>query len=244
MSGIFDVNISCGRWPFRRLPDSELPDLVKTLKSFGITGGIVRSLEAPFSMNINEENEALLAACDGMENFIPAVAVRPEFGLWREVSGKVAALYPSYHQYSLTSPEALKMISGLLAKDIVPLIVLREEDERGQHPLCKVTAVPAGEINELAGMFPDKPFIAVNLYASEYAQLTANNIYADIAFAETFPAIAEPVALLGSQRLVFGSHAPFFCTGAAVSKLSYGKLSASDVENISYKNVERILYGK
>ncbi|MBE6364783.1 MAG: hypothetical protein E7053_03400 [Lentisphaerae bacterium] len=244
MSGIFDVNISCGRWPFRRLPDSELPELVKVLKKFGITGGIVRSLEAPFSMNINEENDILLERCAGMENFIPALAVRPEFGLWRKFSGKVAALYPSYHQYKLTSPEALEMISGLLDKNVVPLIVLREEDERGQHPLCKVAAVPAKEINELAEMFPDKPFIAVNLYAYEYAQLTAKNIYADIAFAETFPAIAEPVALLGSQNLVFGSHSPFFCTGAAVSKLSYDKLSENDVANIAYKNMERVLYGK
>ena len=244
MSGIFDVNLSCGRWPFRRLPDQDLPQLTDMLDKFGINGGIVRSLEAPFSMNINEENEALLERCAGLEKFIPAVAVRPEFSLWKEVSGRVAALYPSYHQYSLTSPEAVEMISGLLEKNIVPLIVLREEDERGQHPLCKVTAVPTAEINELAGMFPDKPFIAVNLYGYEYAQLTADNIYADIAFAETFPAIAEPVALRGSQRLVFGSHAPFFCAGSAVSKLSYGKLSASDVENISYKNMERILYGK
>ncbi|MBR7120703.1 MAG: hypothetical protein IKC94_00490 [Lentisphaeria bacterium] len=245
MNGIFDVNISCGRWPFRRLPDSELPELAAVLKNFGIHGGIVRSLEAPFSMNINEENEILLKRCDGMENFIPAVAVRPEFGLWREVSGKVAALYPSYHQYSLFAPETLEMISGLLAKDIVPLIVIREEDERGQNPLCKVAAVPADEINELAKMFPEKPFIAVNAYAWEYSKFTAENLYVDIAFAEAFPALAGAAAeTVGPGRLVFGSHAPFFCVGAEVSKLSYSKFSKEDVKNISYKNMERILYGK
>ena len=110
--------------------------------------------------------------------------------------------------------------------------------------MCKVPPVDLGEINELAGTFPEKPFIVLNAYSGELQKLTAENIYADIAFADGFPALRKAVEFFPACRMLFGSHAPFFCAGSAVSKLSYGKLSANDVENISYKNMERILYGK
>ena len=136
------------------------------------------------------------------------------------------------------------MVSGLISKGVTPLIVIREEDERGQNPLCKVAAVPISEIDGLAKLFPETTFIAVNAYAYEYNSVTAENVCIDIAFAEAFPALATSVEAIGCQRLLFGSHAPFFCTGAAVSKLTYGKLNEEDVENIAHKNIERILYGK
>ena len=47
---IFDVNLSTGKWPFRRLPLEKLADLDAALADAGITGGLVRSLDAPFSL--------------------------------------------------------------------------------------------------------------------------------------------------------------------------------------------------
>jgi hypothetical protein len=161
---IFDVNLSTGQWPFRRLPLADTDQMLAKLKEAGISGGLVRSLEAPFSLNINEENDLLYEKLKNHPDFIPLPAVRPDFGLWKEINAPAAALYPSYHQYSLTSPECVEMIRALLAKNITPVIVVREEDERGQHPLCKVSPVSFDEINELAEMFPDKKFIVLNIY--------------------------------------------------------------------------------
>ena len=45
----FDVNLSTGRWPFRQLPLEELENMSRKLEASGITGGMVRSMEAPFS---------------------------------------------------------------------------------------------------------------------------------------------------------------------------------------------------
>ena len=77
----FDVNLSTGRWPFRQLPLEELKNMSRKLEASGITGGMVRSLEAPFSMNIYEANEKLFDACRAFPQFIPVPAVRPDFGL-------------------------------------------------------------------------------------------------------------------------------------------------------------------
>ena len=242
MTKILDVNLSVGRWPFRRLPLEEAAALDSALEKAGISGGLVRSLEAPFAMNVYEANEALQEACRPFPKLTPLPAVRPDFGLWREVSGPAAVLYPNYHQYSLLSAEALEMVGALIARKIVPVIVIREEDERGQHPLCKVPPVFAAEINALAAKFPDSPFIALNAYAGEFKAFTAPNLYADIAFAETFPALAYTVENFGTERLLFGSHAPFFCLHSELSKLEYEKLTEAQFSAIAFKNHERIFH--
>ncbi|MBO5822186.1 MAG: hypothetical protein J6R86_04155 [Lentisphaeria bacterium] len=241
---IFDVNLSTGNWPFRVLPLEKLEDLQVKLEVSGISGGIVRSLEAPFSLNICEANEKLASACKDFPQFFIAPAVRPDFGLYREIDTKFAVLYPNYHQYSLLDEMCLEMVEFLLGKNIVPVIAVREEDERGQHPLCKVPPVPVAEVNELASKFPGKPFIVLNCYTGELAKLTAENIYADIAFADGFPALARATEFFAPERMLFGTHAPFFCVNAAVSKLQYEKLDDHTVEKIVYGNIERMINGR
>ena len=244
MMKIFDVNLSTGRWPFRDLPLENMEDLKVKLTVSGISGGLVRSLEAPFSMNIYEANDKLLKNCQNFPEFTVAPAVRPDFGLWRELSAKAAVLYPNYHQYSLLSDECVEMVRGLLAKNIVPVIPVREEDERGQHPLCKVSPVSVAEINTLAAMFTDKPFVVLNCYSGEFAALTSENIYADFAFADGFPALARTLENFPAARLLFGSHAPFFCISSELSKLRYEQLNDTDISEIVYKNAERIFNGQ
>ena len=244
MMRIFDVNLSTGRWPFRDLPLENLSDLKAKLAVSGISGGVVRSLEAPFSMNIYEANEKLFVVCKDFPEFLPAPAVRPDFGLWRDIETGFAVLYPNYHQYSLISAECMEMVKSLLAKNVVPIIPVREEDERGQHPLCKVPPVDLGEINELAGTFPEKPFIVLNAYSGELQKLTAENIYADIAFADGFPALRKAVEFFPACRMLFGSHAPFFCVNAAVSKLQYEKLTPQIIDQMICGNMERIINEK
>ena len=244
MMKIFDVNLSAGRWLFRDLPLENLEDLKVKLSVSGISGGVVRSLEAPFSMNIYEANEKLFSACKDFPEFFPAPAVRPDFGLYREIESKFAVLYPNYHQYSLQDAETLTMVQLLLDKNIIPMIAVREEDERGQHPLCKVPPVPVAEINELARKFPGKPFIVLNCYSGELGALTAENIYADIAFADGFPALARAAEFFPPERMLFGTHAPFFCVNAALSKLQYEKLDDDNIAQIVSGNIERMMNGR
>ena len=244
MNKVFDVNLSVGRWPFRRLPLENPARLTAALRAAGISGGLVRSLEAPFAMNIYEANDELYDLCRNHPELIPVPAVRPDFGLWRDIKAPAAALFPSYHQYSLLDPGTLEMVGALLEKKILPMIVIREEDERGQHPLCKVPPVPVAEINRLAEHFPGKPIAALNAYAGEFRFFTAPNLYADLAFSETFPALAYTVENFGTERLLFGSHAPFFCLHSELSKLDWPQLSPEQISNISSKKIERLLYGK
>ena len=66
----------------------------------------------------------------------------------------------------------------------------------------------------------------------------------DIAFAETFHALAFVVEVFGTDRLLFGSHAPFFCIHSEISKLDYGKLTEDQAAAVASKNYERIFHGR
>ena len=83
--------------------------------------------------------------------------------------------------------------------------------------------------------------IVLNAYSGELQGLTAENIYADIAFADGFPALRKAVEFFPASRMLFGSHAPFFCVNAALSKLQYEKLTPEIIDRMVSGNIERIL---
>lgn len=213
---IFDVNLSLGRWPFRPSVAETMPELAKLLQKHGISGGLVRSAQAPFSADPEEENRRLAACCTNFPGFVPLPAVHPAYDFWKRGQFAAAALYPSFHGYRLTSRAALTMARRLAAAGTMLVVVMREEDERGQHPLCKVKARPAAEVARFASLLPNAKILVLNAYWTEVMSWQEPNLYSDCAMVEAFPALCD----VPTERLVFGSHSPFLCTGAALAKVT------------------------
>jgi len=213
---IFDVNLSLGRWPFRPSSAETMPELSKLLHKHGITGGLVRSAEAPFSADPEEENRRLAERCAAVPGFIPLPAVHPAYDFRQRGHFAAAALYPSFHGYRLTSRPALTMARSLAAAGTLLVLVMREEDERGQHPLCKVKPHPAAEVASFAALLPEAKILVLNAYWVEVTSWREPNLHSDCAMVEAFPALRE----VPPERLVFGSHSPFLCTGAAIAKVN------------------------
>ena len=218
----FDVNLSVGRWPFRPLLHSEMGELVPYLARYGIEGGLLRSAEGAFSSDPEAENETLLNRCDGYKNFIPLLIANPfykSFRQWKNVSA--AVLYPGFQRFSLTDPETFEMGKTLAAQGTkIIAVVMREEDERAQHPLCKIPAVTVDSLELFARGLPEVSVIALNAYVSEALKFTAPNLYCDTACIEGFPALGPLEAKEKCGKLLFGTHAPFLCASAGISKVA------------------------
>ncbi|MGE4565945.1 MAG: hypothetical protein AB7F32_13805, partial [Victivallaceae bacterium] len=178
--------------------------------------GLVRSAEAPFSADPEEENRRLAERCAGFPGFVPLPAVHPAYGFWQQGHFAAAALYPSFHGYRLTSRAALAMARRLAAAGTLLVLVMREEDERGQHPLCKVKPPPAAEVARFAALLPEAKILVLNACWPEVMNLQEANLYSDCAMVEAFPALHG----IPPERLVFGSHSPFLCPGAALAKVT------------------------
>ena len=240
---IFDVNVSLGVWPFRPLRFTTPAGLFQHLAEYGITAGLVRSAAAPFTADLDAANVQLSQVCRGTD-FIPVPAVRPEYGNWRALlGGPAVALYPTFHNFSLSAPATLEMAATLAASGTALVIILREEDERGQHPHCRIPSLPAREPDEFARRLPPATVMVLNGYLPEIVQWTAPNLYSDFAFAEAFPSLPTLLKGFPAERLLFGSHSPFFYTSAAIAKLAGAELDHKTIEKIQADNLKGIIYG-
>ena len=237
---MFDVNLSLGRWPFR---PSELENrcmLASYLSKHGVTGGLVRSAEAVFSRAPDLDNQRLFSQCQDWPGFLPLPVVHPEWSFWKEFSKvPAAALYPTFHSYSLTAGATIDMARALARRGLLSVVVLREEDERAQHPLCRVPKLAVAELDAFAQALGNTPVLALNAYLGEILASQATNLHFDLAFAEGFPTLPALLDKLGSKRLLLGSHAPYFCVSAALVKLE--RSSSEDMENIVSRNATRLL---
>ena len=217
-----DVNLSVGRWPFRPLPHATMADLATHLRKFGIVGGLVRTAEGAFSSDPETENRRLVEICRTWPGFLPLPVANPFYGYWHAWRNVPAAvLYPGFQRFSLLAPETLTMARRLVAQGTrILAVVVREEDERAQHPLCRIPAVSAAALETFAWNLPETTVIALNCYGWEAMTFTAPNLYCDTAFVEGFPALAPLAEPLRRRRVLFGSHAPFFCVSAGLSKVA------------------------
>lgn len=214
----FDHNLSWGRWPFRDFLFDNFAEFRAALAAFGITGGLVRSAEAHFNADLYACNDRLRAAVEG--NFRAVPAVHPDYPCWREETAPAVALHSNFHSYALTNPGAFEMLGHFAARKMLAVIPIREEDSRGQHCRAIVPPVPVAEIAAVAEAFPELEILVLNGFADELDKLAYPNVFYDFAFVERFDTLRANAGKLDAKRLVFGSHAPFFYPGAAISKLN------------------------
>lgn len=247
---ILDMNISWGHWPFQEFGFSKLPEMIHVLVKTGIRGGLIRSAEAAFAPDLELCNRKLFEALKGSDAFIPVPTVSPFYSEWKALcdSGKasVCAIFPGYHGYSVLSDEFAALVETFEKKKLALLIVVRQEDERAHHKLCKIPSVPIHEINELGKRYPGLRMICLNCYFGELQPLLKNapNISADIAFVETLNTMDRVIEKIGCQQMVFGSHTPFFYTEAALRKLRDSSADEKIMQAIAFQNAQRILNGK
>src|SRR5690606_19161374 len=103
-------------------------------------------------------------------------------------------------------------------------VALKMEDERTQHPLLPVPAVDPAPLLELLPKHPAVPVVLLNalkdIRGETLAKLaTAENVFFEIAFLEGVGAVERLIEQVPYERLLFGSHFPFFYLEAARLKL-------------------------
>jgi predicted TIM-barrel fold metal-dependent hydrolase len=229
MSGIIDVNVWLGAWPFQYFHDSSARALERRLESEGIVEALVGSPEAAFNPDCSAVNLRLARRLAGSSRLHPVPALNPTMGDWRDIlerargEGRAAIrLFPTYHVYDLASKEALTAIEQIARSGKLALFLqMRMEDERTQHPLCRVPGLPTETIADVARRFPELPVVALcPCYheAVELAKATAN-VHMDLSHVETLRTLASLLGEVPAERILFGSHAPFLTPRAAVMKL-------------------------
>ncbi len=255
---MIDTNVHLFRWPFRRLIGDDPADLVARLRKQGVTQVWAGSFEALLCRDIGGVNMRLAAACReyGANFLVPFGCVDPKLPDWEEELHRCREdhhmpgirLYPNYHGYTLTDPDFVKLLTMAAQQKLVVQIALSMEDPRTQFPLMQVTPVDPAPLVDLITRIPNLQLMLLNArsWAADPTPKTqqilkAENVYFDIATNEGVGGLARLIAATSPDRVVFGSHYPFFYFESAVLKVRSAALPRDQEQALYDGNARRLL---
>jgi predicted TIM-barrel fold metal-dependent hydrolase len=253
---IVDVNISLSQWPTRRLPLDDTRLLADELLRHQVTQAWASTFDAILHNDIAAANERLASECRSVENDLlqPVGAINPGLPNWEddvkrcdEFFGMLGVrLLPGYHNYSLDDPRFAQLLMLAKNRKMFVQIAVRQEDPRTQHPLLSVKDVDLKPLLPLLSDFSDIPIILLNALSSSNSELhgslaAAGQVWFDIATLEGLAGLERQIRSLPAERILFGSHSPFFVFDAARFKLQESELPAPVIEQISHSNAGLLL---
>jgi predicted TIM-barrel fold metal-dependent hydrolase len=251
-----DVNISLFQYPTRRWLLDETKSLVEFLKSKGVTQAWAGSFEGLLHNDVAAVNERLAAECRKTkeEFLIPFGTVNPQLPDWEddlrrchEVHGmRGIRLSPNYHGYGLDSPNAASLLKLANDRKLIVQIPVRMEDPRTQHRLLSVPDIDMKPLISILESLPQLRVVIVNGLMSLSTDLQsrlvqAGRIYFDIATLEGIGGITRLMKTVPADRILFGSHAPFFVWESAELKLKESPLPEPFVEQFRRTNAIGLL---
>jgi predicted TIM-barrel fold metal-dependent hydrolase len=261
---IIDTNVHIFDWPFRKLKYADPAALVTKLRQHRIAQAWAGNFEAVLNKQLDAANRRLAAACraqgDGI--LLPIGSVNPAWPDWQEDLRRCheqyrmpgVRLYPAYHGYTLDHPELVNLLADAGKRSLLVQIVLRLEDERVHH-----AALDVGSVNTtpLAAALQRSPDTKVQLLSAA-GTILGNNLPAlvrdtkvtfDIAAIEGNGGLGRVIegkllgfrAAIPVERLLFGSHAPFFPCESALLKLFESPLELQQLQPLMNGNARRLM---
>jgi uncharacterized protein len=256
---IIDANVSLSRWPFRRLAGDDAPDLVARLRKQGVTQAWAGSFDGMLHRDIGGVNARLAADCrtHGKDFLLPFGSINPKLPDWQEDVRRCSEdfrmpgirLHPNYHVYELTDPAFAELLKLATARRLIVQIALSMEDVRTQHPLLRVSPVNVAPLPDIVKREPGARVVLLNWTPAMREQrlqsfVDAGQIYFDIAMVEGVGGVARLVEKLPAQRVLFGSHAPFFYLQSAMLKMQESGLPEDQKKALFEGNARRVLAGR
>ena len=253
-SALIDTNVSLGRWPFRRLPLDETAALAAKLRSNGVAQAWAGSFDALLHKNISAVNARLAGECrESGGLFVPIGALNPMQPGWEEDLRRCVEehsmpgirLHPNYHGYKLSDPIFERVLELAGERGLLVQIAVTMEDERTLHPLVNVPATDTAPLTALARKFPRVRLQLLNAFRTlrgkPVLDLAAAGVRFEIATLEGVAGVGNLLAQLDADRLLFGSHAPFFYFESALLKLKESAFTEVQLRAVSEGNARQFL---
>ena len=253
---IIDTNVNLSRWPFRRLPCDELPSLLEKLRECGVTETWAGSFDGVFHKDIGAVNARLVDDCRKSRPVLlrPFGSVNPTLPDWREDLRRCheeynmpgIRLHPAYHGYRLDDPVFVELLTRAQRRGLIVQLVVRIEDPRMQHPLMRVPDVDTKPLLCLLDACPGLRLVLLGalqtLRGEAITQLIrAGEVYFEISMLEGVGGISKLLGHVPGDRILFGSHSPFFILESAILKLQESELPPARVNAITHQNAQRLL---
>jgi predicted TIM-barrel fold metal-dependent hydrolase len=252
---LIDTNVTLSRWPCRRLPLDETPALVARLRSQGVKQAWAGSFDGLLHKDIASVNARLAEDCrkHGRGLLVPFGSINPRLPDWEDDLRRCQEehkmpgirLHPNYQGYKLDEPAFAKLLDVARERGLIVQLVVTMEDERTQHPLMRAPHVEVTPLLALLASRSNLRMVLLNWSRGVSSALltklsAAGQVYFDIATLEGVGGVANLLKQVPADRVVFGSHAPFFYLESAVLKLKESALSEPQATSIRAGNARRL----
>ena len=261
---IIDCNVHLFDWPFRKLKYARTEALAAKLRKHRITRAWAGNFEAVLHTQFDAANRRLAEECrsKGDGTFVPIGTVDPGGPDWEEDLRRCheqyrmpgVRLYPAYHGYGLDHADFAKLLAETAKRGLLVQIVLRMEDERCHHPALVIGAVDVEPLVEVLRKLPQAKVQLINaagalLGKSVPALVRETQVMFDIAAVEGNGGLGRLIdgknysyrGAIPVERLVFGSHAPFFPCESALLKLFESPLTRDQLRPLMNANARRLI---
>ena len=262
--GIVDTNINLFGWPFRKLKYADTTALVAKLKKHRVIEAWAGSFEALLHKDMAGVNERLAAECraKGAGLLRPFGAVNLAWPDWEEDVRRCHEVYkmpglrihPGYQPYDLSHPDLKRLVAIARERGLILQIVFQMEDPRVHHPLIVLREAPAAPLVAVLKAEPEAKVQLLhftgNVQGSDLnALMTQTKAAIDISRWEGNGAVGRMIGTAPSgiaarvplERVMFGSHAPYFPLETGLLKLVESPLDAAQIHAIMQGNARRWL---
>jgi len=253
---IVDTNINLFHWPFRRLPLDETRLLVTKLQSLGITSAWAGSFEGLLHRDISAVNDRLVAECDNFDALTPVGSVNLSLPDWegdlirclKVHAMKMIRLHPNYHGYQLDDTRFDSLLTQTAAAGCVVQLAVAMEDTRTQHEQFQVADVDLTPLPDIMSRHRSARVQLLN-YRPRGPLLEklkgVDGLYFDTARVEGTDGVPSLAGLVASDRILFGTHAPFLMPEAALIRVhESNRLNAEALGQIYCTNAGRLMSGQ
>jgi hypothetical protein len=261
---IIDTNVHLFQWPFRGLKYDRTEALVRKLRRHRIAQAWAGSFESVLHKQLDRANRRLADECreHGGGLLIPIGSVNPVWPDWEEdlrrcheqYQMRGIRLYPAYHGYALDHPELIRLLAATARRGLLVQIAVRLEDERVHHPSVIAPVVNASRLPEILVKVPEARVQLLNADTvfrggSLRALIEQTRTTFDIAAVEGNGGIGRLIdgthptyrGQLPVDRLLVGTHAPFFPCESALLKLFESPLDRGQLDKIMFANARTLL---
>lgn len=246
---LIDTNVHLSRWPFRRLRLDETPQLVAHLRASGITEAWAGTYDALLHRDLTHVNERLVADCARHDLLKPVGAINLALPDWQEDLRRclhvhrmpALRVYPNYHGYRLDDPRFKQLLATAAAANLPVQIAVMMEEERTQHPLVTVPHVDTAPLLELLPQIPKSRIILQNAFRAVRGGLllklaATRQVWFDHSTVEGMAGLRRLLSQVPADRLLFGSHSPFYLLESALLKLRESMLTEAEKTALTHQN--------
>jgi uncharacterized protein len=262
--GIIDTNVNLFSWPFRALKYRDTKGLVAKLKKHRVIEAWAGSFEALIYKDMNGVNGRLAAECleHGPGFLIPFGSVNLAWPDWQEDVRRChevhnmagIRIYPGYQPFDLDHPGMERLVKMTSERGLVLQVVFGMEDPRVHHPVISVGPVTFHPLLKAVQRTPNAKVGLLHFsgpsHGDDLAQfMMETNTFIDISRLEGNGAVGRMIGSVRGldaahapvDRVLFGSHVPYFPVETAILKLVESPLDAQQLQAIMHGNARRLL---